>query len=75
MARCSSLRTTTTRYRTLDAPTEGTCVACHEPLPPDAQFCPGCGLCMLEAVELDDDDLEEIEEIEPLEVDEIEIEV
>lgn len=76
MARCSSVRTTTTRYRTLDAPT---CVACREPLPTDAQFCPACGLCMLEVVELADDDVEEIDDVEviddPEEIDEIEIEV
>ena len=70
MARCSSVRTTTTRYRTLDAPAEDTCVGCREPLPADAQFCPACGVCMLEVVELDDDDVEEIDD-----VDEIEIEV
>jgi hypothetical protein len=75
MARCSSVRTTTTRYRTLDAPAEGTCGECHEPLPADAQFCPGCGLCMLEAVELDDDDVEVIDDPEPheIEIDEIEV--
>lgn len=71
MARSSTARTTTTRYRTLDGPSGGTCVACREPLPVEAQFCPACGVCMLE---LDDDDVEEIDELE-LDEDEIEIEV
>jgi hypothetical protein len=72
MARCSSVRTTTTRYRTLDAPETRPCFGCREPLPADAEFCTACGLCMVEAVELDDEDVEEIEEIE---IDEIEIEI
>jgi Zn finger protein HypA/HybF involved in hydrogenase expression len=64
MARCSSVRTTTTRYRTLDGPAERTCEACRDPLPADAQFCPACGVCMLDPIELDDDDVEEVDEIE-----------
>jgi hypothetical protein len=64
----ASVRTTTTRYRTLDS---RPCPGCREALPPDARFCTECGLCLLSAgtTELDLDDIEEIE------FEEIEIEI
>ncbi len=70
-----SVRTATTRYRTIDVPAAPrVCPGCSEGLPAQATFCTQCGLYLLEP-------MEEIEEIDTAEVvlelepEEIEIEI